>query len=121
VSIQSSIRRVRRHREILAHKEIRERVLAYIAERTKDSDGHRLWTGLTEKNGDGTPRGHIWAPVVWNDGTSSVSPQFDPRLVTWMVAGLPVDDTVVILPVCGQRLCLSHLAAVPWVELGPEA
>jgi hypothetical protein len=118
VSIASNIRRVERHREILACPGIRERVLAYMAERTSTTNGHALWTGPRFPN-TGAPKGAIYASVVWDDGTMSDRPTFDPRLLTWALAGLPFDDSVAILPTCGRPLCLSHLDAVPWTELGP--
>jgi hypothetical protein len=117
VSIASNVRRVERHREILACSDIRERVLAYMAERTSTTSGHALWTGPRDEAG--APRGRIYAEIVWDDGTESNQPAFDPRLLTWAAAGLPFDDSVAILPACGRPLCLGHLAAVPWTELGP--
>jgi hypothetical protein len=117
VSIESSLRWVRRHREILANPEIRDRVLVYVAERVRSQGEHVIWTGLRTE--DGAPRAAVWADVVWDDGKRTKDPRFDPRLITWAEAGLPFDDSVVILPTCGLQLCLKHLAAVPWTELGP--
>jgi hypothetical protein len=120
LSIWSNLRRVWRHREILANPELREQVLAYVAERTRSDGTHQVWTGrLTDQ---GAPQGviHERRVVEWNNGDITKGVRFDPRLISWAADGQPFDDSVVVLPACGYALCLSHLEAVPWTALGPE-
>ena len=121
MSLASSIRRVHRHRELMAAPEVWGDVLAYVAARRVAVDGHLVWTGPRQ---DGTPKGMVGHKrmVDWDDGRMTRGVRFDPRLVTWSAAGLPFDDAVAILPVCGVALCvaLQHLAAVPWTAMGPD-
>jgi len=67
----------------------------------------------------------IWTGPTADDGTpcmKSCGHRLSARMFIWLLEDRPLDDSRILLPTCGTKLCVNpaHLAAVRLVDLGPD-